>query len=287
MIKTITYTIPSRREAVRDLCRVAVETVKRMHMAIDYQELELVLNETLTNALLYGNLRMPGDLRESRGEDVFWKTVDQREQDSEFHSKEIVLRMECLEDGLLLAVRDQGDGFDWKGLMSAMDADKDAGANHSRLLATHGRGLFIVRHYVDELAWNEKGNEVRFAMKFSPDKSDQQEGRMELRQEKTKDVNMIHPKGNLNMATAQDFFSQMIGLLQKGEKKFLLDLSSLESIDSIGLGTLVRLSKRTKEAEAQLRISNPNPGVLKVFELTKLDKVFELYATQEEAMKGF
>ena len=174
-LKMVSYVVSSTREAIGKVREAALDVIKRMGVAVNLKDLELVLNETLTNALLYGNLGIPSDLRESRGVDAFWKTVAEREQDSQFHSKEIVLRMECLEDRLLLAVRDQGEGFDWKGLMRrAIDEDKDAGADHSQRLATHGRGLFIVRHYVDELTWNEKGNEVRFAIRFSPEMAGQQ-----------------------------------------------------------------------------------------------------------------
>jgi anti-sigma regulatory factor (Ser/Thr protein kinase) len=167
-LKMVSYVVSSTREAIGNVRESALEVIRRMGVAVNLKDLELVLNETLTNALLYGNLRIPSDLRESRGVDAFWKTVTEREQDREFHTKEIVLRIECLEDRLLLTVSDQGEGFDWKGFMRAMAEDKEAGANQSQRLATHGRGLFIVRHYADEIAWNEKGNEVRFTIRFSP-----------------------------------------------------------------------------------------------------------------------
>ncbi len=163
----LTCAVRSNREAIGKLRQVALDTVKTMGVEVNQQQLELALNEVLTNALIYGNLSIPDDLRASKGDDVFWEMVEQREQDESLNSKEIALRMECREDRLLLIVRDEGDGFDWKGLMDAMDVAKDGMADHDKL-ATHGRGLFIVRNYVDDLQWNEQGNEVSFAIKFSP-----------------------------------------------------------------------------------------------------------------------
>ena len=110
---------------------------------------------------------------------------------------------------------------------------------------------------------------------------------MKSPREKVRDVNVIHLKGNLTFTTAQEFFSQMASLMEQGEKNFLLETSSLKSIDSIGLGTIVRLSKRIKEAKGKLKFSNLNPKVMQLFELTKLDAIFEIHETQEEALKDF
>ena len=163
----LTCAVRSNRKAIGRLRQVALDTVKTMGVEVNHQQLELVLNEALTNALIYGNLKIPGDLREAEGDDLFWEMVEQREQEESFNTKEIDLRMECLEDRLVLTVRDEGDGFDWKGLVSSMDRASDETAGPDAL-ASHGRGLLILRSYVDDLQWNEKGNEVSFAMKFSP-----------------------------------------------------------------------------------------------------------------------
>ena len=163
----LTCAVRSNRKAIGRLRQVALDTVKTMGVEVNHQQLELVLNEALTNDLIYGNLKIPGDLSEAEGDDLFWEMVEQREQEESFNTKEIDLRMECLEDRLVLTVRDEGDGFDWKGLVSSMDRASDETAGPDAL-ASHGRGLLILRSYVDDLQWNEKGNEVSFAMKFSP-----------------------------------------------------------------------------------------------------------------------
>jgi anti-sigma regulatory factor (Ser/Thr protein kinase) len=163
----LTCAVRSNRKAIGRLRQVALDTVKTMGVEVNHQQLELVLNEALTNALIYGNLKVPGDLRESKGDDLFWKMVEQREQDGSFNTREIALRMECHEDRLVLIVTDEGDGFDWKGFVNSMDGASDDTAGPDTI-ASHGRGLLILRNYVDDLRWNEKGNEVSFAINFSP-----------------------------------------------------------------------------------------------------------------------
>ena len=163
----LTCAVRSNRKAIGRLRQVALDTVKTMEVEVNHQQLEIAFNEALTNALIYGNLKIPGDLRESKGDDAFWEMVKRREQDESFNTREITLRMEYHEDRLVLTVRDEGDGFDWKGLVSSMDKARDETAGPDTL-ASHGRGLLILRNYVDDLQWNEKGNEVSFAMKLSP-----------------------------------------------------------------------------------------------------------------------
>ena len=108
---------------------------------------------------------------------------------------------------------------------------------------------------------------------------------MELKHETIEHVNVIHLKGSLTVATAQNFFSQIVPFLEKGETNLLLQMSSVDFIDSTGLGTIVRLAKRVKDAKGQLRLSDPQPKILEMFELTRLDKILPIFKTQEEALE--
>jgi anti-sigma regulatory factor (Ser/Thr protein kinase) len=157
---SITYEVFSQREAIKGLCEIAVDTIKKMGVEIDSHELKLALMEALTNALFYGSLEIPSELRGSKGEETFWQMVSQRERDKTYLSRKIILRMECLKDGLRCMVTDPGEGFDWRGHKNSM--------NLENIESYHKRGLLIIKNCVDELDWNEKGNELTFTMKFAP-----------------------------------------------------------------------------------------------------------------------
>ena len=101
------------------------------------------------------------------------------------------------------------------------------------------------------------------------------------------DVHMLKLTGKLTIDTAQDFFTHMESLITTGNKKFLLQLSDLSFIDSTGLGTIIRISKRINEAGNQLRFSNLQPKILKMIELTRLDSILAIYKTQEEALRNY
>ncbi|AFS78787.1 anti-sigma factor antagonist [Gottschalkia acidurici 9a] len=66
-------------------------------------------------------------------------------------------------------------------------------------------------------------------------------------------------------------------LLEKGNREFIFDFSQCNFMDSTGLGVLVSLHKRCSEMNGRVKIESVyNRDVLKIFELTRLDKVFGL-----------
>ena len=75
--------------------------------------------------------------------------------------------------------------------------------------------------------------------------------------------------------------------LEKGEKKFLIDFSQTGYIDSSGLGVLVSLSKKIREQGGELRLANLNDDLKTLFELTKLDTLFQIADTRERALESF
>ena len=74
--------------------------------------------------------------------------------------------------------------------------------------------------------------------------------------------------------------------LRGGERKFVVNFSETGYIDSSGLGVLVSLSKKIREQEGVLRLANLNEDLRTLFELTKLDTLFEIADTREEALEG-
>jgi anti-sigma B factor antagonist len=65
--------------------------------------------------------------------------------------------------------------------------------------------------------------------------------------------------------------------LNEGERHLSLDFKECEFIDSTGLGVLVAVYKRCMELGGTMKLYSLKPQVLKLFNLTRLDKVFEIY----------
>ena len=75
--------------------------------------------------------------------------------------------------------------------------------------------------------------------------------------------------------------------LEAGERKFLIDFASTGYIDSSGLGALVSISKRIRESGGELRLSGLNEDLRSLFELTKLDTLFAIANTPQQALASF
>ena len=75
--------------------------------------------------------------------------------------------------------------------------------------------------------------------------------------------------------------------LDRGERKFQIDCSRTGYIDSSGLGALVSISKRVREVGGELRLSGLNEDLRSLFELTKLDSLFAIADTPQQALASF
>ena len=69
--------------------------------------------------------------------------------------------------------------------------------------------------------------------------------------------------------------------------KLLLDFAAVDHLSSAALGMLINANKRIREKNGQLRLTNIKPQIFEVFVITKLNKLFKILPTREEAMASF
>ncbi len=84
-----------------------------------------------------------------------------------------------------------------------------------------------------------------------------------------------------------DLKEQMLQLFDEGKYNLIIDLSAVRFVDSSGLGALVSGFKNASAREGSLKLCCLQPQVRSMFELTRLHRVFEIFATLEEAMDSF
>ena len=88
------------------------------------------------------------------------------------------------------------------------------------------------------------------------------------------DVTLIEVGGQLIVGNRQLLKEQVLDQLERGDRKFILDFSKTDYIDSSGLGVLVTLSKKIREQGGQLSLVSLSEDLRTLFELTKLDTLF-------------
>ena len=69
--------------------------------------------------------------------------------------------------------------------------------------------------------------------------------------------------------------------------QLLLNFSNVDHLSSAALGMLITLNKRVKEQAGQLKLSDINRQIYEVFKITRLNRVFEIHETVDEAVAGF
>ena len=100
-------------------------------------------------------------------------------------------------------------------------------------------------------------------------------------------VLVVQVDGQLIVGNRHELKDLIQAALEKGERRLLIDFSRTGYIDSSGLGALVSISKRVREAGGELRLSGLNDDLRSLFELTKLDTLFAITETPEQALTSF
>jgi anti-sigma regulatory factor (Ser/Thr protein kinase) len=109
------------------------------------------LTEALTNAIDHGNLELDSALREKDGR-AYRQLGIERSKQQPFSRRRVYVTSQINESQATIIVRDDGPGFDPRTLPDPTDPEN--------LLKPSGRGVMLIRTFMDAVAFNDKGNEV-------------------------------------------------------------------------------------------------------------------------------
>lgn len=104
---------------------------------------------------------------------------------------------------------------------------------------------------------------------------------------KENDITVFDVEGQLIVGNRQELKQKVLQELEGGGRKFLIDFTGTGYIDSSGLGVLVSLSKKIREQGGELRLAALNDDLRTLFELTKLDTLFQISKSRDEALASF
>ncbi|WP_100065402.1 STAS domain-containing protein [Miniphocaeibacter massiliensis] len=86
---------------------------------------------------------------------------------------------------------------------------------------------------------------------------------------------IVNLTGDLDAYSSEDFKTEVLKSLTT-PKNIVIDANKLEFIDSTGLGSLISIYNKVKEENNKITIINMKSNVKKIFEITELDKVFNI-----------
>jgi anti-sigma B factor antagonist len=110
---------------------------------------------------------------------------------------------------------------------------------------------------------------------------------MDIQMREQEGVAILSLSGRLDLASGATLKEQIKRLAEKEGNQVHLNLAEVEFINSSGLGALVSIMKEIRLLKGRLTLSNLASYVQEIFEITQLSHIFEIYATEEEALATY
>jgi len=122
----------------------------------------VALEEALINSMYHGNLELPGatvqEARRALHDGQLCEAVQEKLDIPKYRERKIRLAVEFSRKEVKVVIRDEGVGFQSNGKrMTEVDLNQFSGAG--------GRGLTLIKSFMDDVQFNESGNEIRMVMK--------------------------------------------------------------------------------------------------------------------------
>jgi len=137
----------------RPLIAYLQEEFSRMGLCEEAERTRIgvALEEALSNALYHGNLEIDSGLREEDGK-AYCRLIEQRRRQAPYRDRRIHVQASLSRQRTNVVIRDEGSGFDPSALPDPTDP--------ANLEKVSGRGVLLMRTFMDEVVYNEAGNAV-------------------------------------------------------------------------------------------------------------------------------
>ena len=121
-----------------------------------FVQVGMALTEAINNAIEHGNLELDSKLKEDTT-GAYAKIREQRVNEPPYCDRCVEISLQITPDQATFVVRDQGVGFDPSSLPDPTDPEN--------LLKPGGRGILLIRTFMDEVHFNDSGNEITMVVK--------------------------------------------------------------------------------------------------------------------------
>ena len=108
---------------------------------------------------------------------------------------------------------------------------------------------------------------------------------MQIQDSKVDDILIVQPmEKRIDASVSTEFKGKLVDWINAGNTRIVLDLSNVDFIDSSGLGAIVS-SLKTIGNGGDLVICGIKETVMSLFKLTRMNRVFQIFQTQLEAIE--
>ena len=105
--------------------------------------------------------------------------------------------------------------------------------------------------------------------------------------DRNKDVLVVQLSGRLDTESAEQFFQLLDEQVSSGHHRLVFDCSRLSHISSLGFGMMIRGHSRVQKDDGGVRFACLSGVILEAFQIVGFHKLFENYASVEDAVASF
>ena len=147
------FILDNDRQVIPALVRHVQEYLVRLRLCDQNERIRIgvALEEALLNAIFHGNLEASSALRQ-QGEAHYYELADERRRQPPYRDRRVFFTFKLTRSEAGFSIRDEGPGFDASALPDPTDPEN--------LGRVGGRGLLLIRTFMDEVAFNEKSNQI-------------------------------------------------------------------------------------------------------------------------------
>jgi anti-anti-sigma factor len=109
---------------------------------------------------------------------------------------------------------------------------------------------------------------------------------MDISEERKADVVVLALSGKLDATSAKTFEDKILGVIDSGAQRLVVDLSQLEYVSSSGLRVFVLAAKRLQGTNGKMSLCGLQDHVRQVFDLAGFSSILSIYGSRDEAIKG-
>jgi anti-sigma B factor antagonist len=109
---------------------------------------------------------------------------------------------------------------------------------------------------------------------------------MDISEDRKADAVILALSGKLDATTAKTFEDKILGVINSGTQRLVVDLSQLEYVSSSGLRVFLLAAKRLQGTNGKIVFCGPQDNVRQVFDLAGFSSILSIYGSRDEAIKG-
>jgi CheY-like chemotaxis protein len=141
-------------DAPQALISYLQDGLKRLNFCDETERFQVstALTEAITNAIDHGNLELDSTLRDNGDDNAYRRLGEDRSREEPYKSRRVFVRARLTSTEATYCVRDEGPGFDPATLPDPLDPEN--------LVKPHGRGIMLIRTFMDDVTFAPDGNEI-------------------------------------------------------------------------------------------------------------------------------